>query len=447
MHFAWVAPETRYARSGEISIAYQVLGEGPRDLILVPGIVSHVEFFHELPGYTDFLRGLAAFARVIVFDKRGNGLSDRVVGTPSLEERMDDIRAVMEAAGSERASLFGVSEGGPLSLLFAATHPGRVQAIVLYETFVRFGGTSDYLSGVPRDQHSELTDAMREAHGTGTSLRIYGASYGDDPRVQSLWGRAERLSASPGSAHALFEMLLDIDVRSALPSVRVPCLVLHGAESTSMFVDHGHYLEQHLSDARRVALDGVDHYPWFANAESIVAEVEEFLTGARTAPPVDRQLATVLFTDIVGSTARAAELGDRRWSELLQKHHALVRRQIERFRGRLTGTAGDGVLALFDGPARAVRCACAIRDGIRSLGLDIRAGVHTGEIERHEEEVTGLALHIGARVAALAGPGEVLVSRTVKDLVAGSGLAFADRGTHELKGVPEAWQLYEVDAG
>ena len=441
-----MVPETRYARSGGISIAYQVLGDGPRDLIVVPGIVSHVEFFHELPGYTDFLRGLARFARVIAFDKRGNGLSDRVVGTPSLEERMDDIRAVMEAVGSERAALFGISEGGPLSLLFAATYPGSVEAIVLYETFVRFGGTDDYQFGIPRDRHSEMTDTMREVHGTGMSLRIYGASYGEDARVQELWGRAERLSASPGSAHALFEMLLDIDVRAALPSGRAPCLVLHGKESTSMFADHGLYLERHLSGARRVSLAGVDHYPWFANAESIVAEVEEFLTGVRTAPAEDRELATVLFTDIVGSTGHAAELGDRRWRDLLGKHHALVRRQIERFRGRHAGTAGDGVLALFDGPARAVRCACAIREGVRSLGLDVRAGVHTGEIERRGEEVAGLALHIGARVAALAGPGEVLVSRTVKDLVVGSGLAFVDRGTHALKGVPDMWQLYGVDA-
>jgi pimeloyl-ACP methyl ester carboxylesterase len=445
-HLRIVLPETRYARSGDVSIAYQVLGDGPRDLVFVPGIISHVEFFHELPGYTDFLRGLSGFARVIVFDKRGNGLSDPVVGAPSLEERMDDIRAVMEAVGSTRAALFGVSEGGPLSLVFAATYPERVDAIVLYETFVRFGGTADYPLGIPRDQHSDVTAAMRQVHGSGMALRVYGASHADDPRVQALWGRAERLSASPGAARALFELLLDIDVRAVLPSVRVPCLVIHGTESTSMFVDHGRYLAAHLADARLVALEGVDHYPWFANVDAIVAEVEEFLTGTRTAPAADRQLATVLFTDIVASTERAAELGDRRWHDLLQKHHGLVQRQIDRFRGRRSGTAGDGVLALFDGPARAVSCACAIRDGVRSLGLEIRAGLHTGEVERHGEEVAGLALHIGARVAALAAPGEVLVSRTVKDLVVGSGLAFVDRGTHALKGVPDAWQLYAVAA-
>jgi len=440
-----VQPETRYARCGDLSIAYQVLGEGPRDLVLVPGIVSHVEFFHELPGYTDFLRGLAAFARVIVFDKRGNGLSDRVVGTPSLEERMDDIRAVMEAVGSERAALLGVSEGGPLSLLFAATHPGRVDAIVLYETFVRFGGTADYPFGVPRDQHSDVTAAMREVHGSGMSLRVYGASHGDDPRVQALWGRAERLSASPGAARALFEMLLDIDVRGVLPSVRVPCLVIHGTASRSMFVDHGRYLAEHLADARLVALDGVDHYPWFANADAIVAEVEEFLTGARHAREPDRALATVLFTDIVGSTARAAEMGDQRWRDLLAHHHALVRRELGRFRGREVKTVGDGFLATFDGPARAIRCACAIREGVRPLRIEIRAGLHTGECELMGNDVGGIAVHIGARVAASAAPSEVLVSSTVKDLVAGSGLRFADRGTHDLRGVPGEWRLFAVE--
>jgi len=438
-----VLPETRYARSGDVSVAYQVLGQGPRDLVFVPGIVSHVEFFHELPGYTDLLEGFGTFARVIVFDKRGNGLSDRVAGCPSLEERMDDIRAVMETVGSQRAALFGVSEGGPLSLLFAATYPERVDAVVLYETFVRFGGTSDYPIGPPRDLHSEMTGAMVELWGTGASLRIMGASQADDPRMMALWARAERLSTSPGGMRSLYEMLMEADVRAALPSVRVPCLVIHAA-SGSFFIEHGRYLAEHLPDARLVALEGVDHYPWFANPERVVAEVEEFLTGARTTVVTDRQLATVLFTDIVGSTERAAELGDRRWHDLVQKHHALVRRQLERFRGREIDTAGDGFFACFDGPARAVSCACAIRDGVRSLGLEIRAGLHTGEIECRAAAVAGVAIHVGARVAALAAAGEVLVSRTVKDLVAGSGLVFEDRGTHVLKGVPEAWQLYAV---
>ena len=436
-------PDTRYARSGDLSIAYQVVGDGPRDLILVPGIVSHVEFFHELPGYTDFLRGLGAFSRVIVFDKRGNGLSDRIVGAPSLEERMEDVRAVMDAASSEHATLFGVSEGGPISLMFAATHPERVDALVLYETFVRFGGTDDYSIGTPRDMHSALSNVIPEVWGTGATLRMMAPSRGDDPELIALWARAERLSGSPGDMRALFKMLGEIDVRAVLPSVRVPCLVLHGT-TNSMFATASSYLAAHLADARLVPLEGAEHYPWFGKVDAIVAEVEEFLTGRRSPPTGDRQLATALYTDIVDSTARAAELGDRRWHELLAKHHALVRRHLERFRGRLVSTAGDGTLALFDGPARAVRCACAIRDGLRGLGLEIRAGLHTGEIELTGDDVAGLALHIGARVAALAQAGEVLVSRTVRDLVVGSGLEFMERGTHELKGVPEAWQLYAV---
>jgi pimeloyl-ACP methyl ester carboxylesterase len=422
-----------------------VVGDGPHDLVFVPGIVSHVEFFHEPPGYTDFLHGLAAFARVIVFDKRGSGLSDRVVGAPSLEDRMDDIRAVMEATGSERAALFGVSEGGPLSLLFAATYPERVDAIVLYETMVRSGAAPDYPAGSDRDLWRQASAAMVEAWGTGASLAVMCRSRCDDPQLRALWARAERLSASPGGMRALYDLLGDIDVRAVLPSVRVPCLVIHGG-SGSMWVEHSRYLAEHLADARLVPLDGAEHYPWFGDADAVVAEVEEFLTGTRTAPTADRQLVTVIFTDIVGSTERAAELGDRRWHNLLQKYHDLAQRQIDRFRGRRVGTAGDSVLALFDGPARAVSCACAIRDGVRGLGLEIRAGLHTGEIERHGDEVAGLALHIGARVAALGGPGDVLVSRTVKDLVVGSGLAFADRGTHALKGVPDTWQIYAVAA-
>jgi pimeloyl-ACP methyl ester carboxylesterase len=410
----------------------------------VPGAISHVEFFHELPGYTEFLNGLGAFARVIAFDKRGNGLSDPIAGAPSLEEPMDDIRAVMDAVGSERAALFGVSEGGPLSLLFAASHPGRVDGVVLSDTFVRFGGTEEYVGA---DLHSEMTKAFAaavfETWGTGASLRFMSASKADDPRLLALCARAERLSASPGAMRAIYQMIGDIDVRAALPSVRMPCLVMYGG-SGSMFVEHSRYLARALPDARLVAVDGADHYPWFAQGDRIVAEVEEFLTGARTAVSSDRLLATILFTDIVGSTERAAELGDRHWHDLLQKHDRLVRRQLDRFRGRAIDFTGDGVFASFDGPARAVSCASAIRDGVRSLGLEIRAGVHTGEVECRGDALAGLAVHIGARVAALAAAGEVLVSRTDRDLVVGSGFVFSDRGFHELKGVPEAWQLYAV---
>ncbi len=436
-------PETKYAKSGDLSIAYQVIGEGPRDLIYVPGIISHVEFFHELPGYSEFLNGLAAFARVIVFDKRGNGLSDRITGAPTLEERMDDIPAVMDAVGSERAILFGVSEGGPISLLFAATHPARVEAIILYETFVCYGGVPGHTMVWASDAHKQLTELMLEGHGTGKSLRGFGTSRADDPHVQALWGRAERLSNSPGGFRAVYEALLATDVHATLPIVQVPCLVIHAANG-SMFEQQARYLAEHLPKARLVALDGIDHFPWFAGNDRIVAEVEEFVTGTRSAVANDRILATLLFTDIVGSTERAAELGDRRWREVMQTYYDLVRRHVERFRGLEVGTEGDGFFARFDGPARAVSCACAIRDGVQGLGLEIRAGLHTGEIEIRGDDLTGLAIHIGARVSALATAGEVLVSRTVKDLVVGSGLAFIDRGTHVLKGVPDAWQVYAV---
>jgi pimeloyl-ACP methyl ester carboxylesterase/class 3 adenylate cyclase len=435
----------RYAKSGDLSIAYQVVGDGPRDLIFVPGLISHVEFFHQLPGYTDFLNGLASFARVVVLDKRGNGLSDRVIGAASLEERMDDIRAVMDAVGSERATLFGVSEGGPISLLFAATYPARVESIVLYETFVRYGGVPGELETHEPDIHKEFTDWVRERYGSGESLVGFGNSRNEDPRVVTLWGQAERLSNSPGGFEAMYEALHETDVRAALPSVQAPCLVVHGA-TMSMFEQQNTYLAEHLPNARLVKLDGVDHFPWFAGSDRIVSEVEEFVTGTRSLMADERVLATLLFTDIVASTERAAAMGDRSWHEVIEGYYALVRRCLERFRGREVSTEGDGFIARFDGPARAVSCARAIRDGATGLGIEVRAGVHTGEIEIHGEEIHGLALHIGARVVALAESGEVLVSRTVKDLVVGSGIGFTDRGTHELKGVPDGWQLFAVSA-
>jgi pimeloyl-ACP methyl ester carboxylesterase len=437
--------EVRYARSGDLSLAYQVIGDGPRDLIFVPGIISHVEFFHQLPGYSDFLQGLARFARVVVFDKRGNGLSDRVAGAPSLEERMEDVGAVMDAVGSERATLFAVSEGGPISLLFAATFPSRVEAIVLYESFVCYGGVPGELeshAGEP-DAHQEFTEAFMEVYGTGRSLLGFGTSRIEEPRVVALWAQAERLSASPGSMRVVYEALMKIDVRSTLPSVRAPCLVIHGT-TMSMFEQQSRYLAEHLPDARLVKLDGVDHFPWFARPDEVVSEVEEFVTGARSAIADERVLATLVFTDIVGSTERAAAMGDRRWHEVIESYYRLARRSIERFRGVEVGTEGDGFIARFDGPARALSCARAIRDGAQGLGIEVRAGVHTGEIELHDNEISGLAVHIGARVVALAESGEVLVSETVPRLVAGSGIEFIERGEHELKGVPDTWRLFAV---
>jgi pimeloyl-ACP methyl ester carboxylesterase/class 3 adenylate cyclase len=434
---------TRYAKSGEISVAYQVIGDGPRDLILVPGIISPVEFLHQLPGYTEFLEGLASFARVIVFDKRGNGLSDRVVGASTLEERMDDIRAVMAAVGSERATRFGVSEGGPISLLFAATYPERVDAIILYETFVRYGGVPGHTHVLEPDAHREFTDWMLERYATGESLLGFGTSRIEEPHVVELWAQAERLSNSPGGMRAMYDALHDTDVHAAPPSVQAPCLVLHGT-TMSMFEQQSEYLADTLPDARLGTLDGVDHFPWFADGEKVVSEVEELLTGARSAVRNERVLATLLLTDIVGSTAKAAATGDRRWREVIEGYDASVRRCVERFRGHEVSTEGDGFIARLDGPARAVACARAIRGGVAGLGVEIRAGVHTGEIELRGDEVTGLAVHIGARVVALADIGEVLVSRTVKDLVVGSGIEFSDRGTHELKGVPDVRQLFAL---
>lgn len=395
--------------------------------------------------YTEFLDGLASFARVVVLDKRGNGLSDRVMGAASLEERMDDIRAVMDAVGSERATLFGVSEGGPISILFAATHPARVESIVLYETFACYGGVQGELeshAGEP-DAHKAFTEMMVEMHGTGESLLGFGTSRIEEPRVVSLWAQAERLSNSPGGLRAMYAALLETDVRAALSSVQAPCLVIHGT-TMSMFEQQSRYLTEHIPNARLVKLDGVDHFPWFAGVERVVSEVEEFVTGTRSAVADERVLATLLFTDIVGSTEKAATMGDRRWHEVIDDYYRLLRRCVERFRGREVSTEGDGFIARFEGPARAVSCARAIRDGVQGLGVEIRAGVHTGEIELRDDEVTGLAVHIGARVVALADPSEVLVSRTVKDLVVGSGIEFCDRGTHELKGVPDTWQLYAV---
>lgn len=439
------AGEIRYANSGDVSIAYQVIGSGERDIVFVPGVISHVEFFHRLPGYSEFLNGLASFARVIVFDKRGNGLSDRISGAPPLEERMDDVRAVMDAADSERATVFGVSEGGPISLLYAATYPARVESLVLYETFVRYGGVPGHFTMWEPDAHQQFTEMMVQSYGTGASITGFGASHAGDLRVQELWGQAERVSNSPGGFRAVYGAMLDMDARAALPSVQAPCLIMHSAGS--MFDEQGRYLAEHLPDARLVVLDDVDHYPWFANGDRIVSEVEEFVTGTRSAPVAERVLATIMFTDIVSSTEHAVDVGDRKWHDVIGRYYALARRQLDRFRGHEVSTAGDGFLARFDGPARAVSCACAIRDGAHGLGIEIRAGVHTGEIElRNEDEATGLAIHIAARVIGKASPSEVLVSRTVRDLVVGSGIEFADRGVHELKGIPEEWELFAAIA-
>jgi pimeloyl-ACP methyl ester carboxylesterase len=435
-------PSIRYARSGDVHVAYQQLGEGPLDLVFVPGAWSHLEVFWEEPSAARFLRRLAGFARLILFDKRGTGLSDRVEVLPTLEQRMDDVRAVMDAVGSERAALLGVSEGGPMCALFAATYPRRTTQLVLLGSSPRLLEADDYPWGRPARLTDRFVERIERDWGQGISLPLFAPSAVGDERLERWFGRLERLGASPGAAVALTHMAAETDVRHLLPSISVPTLVLHRTEDRVVPVEAGRYLAERIPGARYRELPGNDHFPWFGDAEAILAEIEEFVTGTRPAPESDRFLATVLFTDIAGSTERIAQLGDRRWREVLEAHHALVRRELERFRGREVDTAGDGFFAAFDGPARAVRCALGIRDAVRPLGIDVRAGVHAGECEEIGGKIGGLAVHIGARVAGLAGPGEVLVSSTVKDLVAGSGLRFADRGTHELKGIPDRWRLF-----
>ena len=434
-------PETKYAKSGDVHIAYQVIGDGPTDLVCVPGFVSHVEEWWEEPRCARFFERLAAFSRLILFDKRGTGLSDRVAEVPTLEQRMDDVRAVLEAAKSERAAVFGISEGGAMSMLFAASHPERTSALVLYGTFAEFR------SWVPTPQHLEhFLQAIDQEWGTGQSLSHFAPSVADEPPFRHWWARHERAGASPGAAMALMRMNSEIDVRHVLEAIHVPTLVLHRTGDVTVSVEAGRYQAAHIRGAKYVELSGIDHLPFVGDSEAILSEIEEFLTGARPMLEPDRVLATVLFTDIVGSTSRAAELGDRQWRELLGDQRAAVRRQVDRHRGREIDTAGDGLLATFDGPARAIRCACAIRDAVRLLGLEVRAGLHTGEIELLGDGVAGIAVHIAARVAALAGAGEILTSSTVKDLVAGSGVQFSDRGSHALKGVPDQWRLFEVQA-
>jgi class 3 adenylate cyclase len=441
-------PETRYARSGDVMIAYQVLGEGPFDVVIVPGAVSHVELQWEAAGSAALRRGLAEHARLIVFDKRGSGLSDRIAGAPTLEERSDDIRAVMDAAGSDRAALFGVSEGVPMSVVFAASYPERVSALVLYAGMARMLWAPDYLFGATeremRKEIEENFEAFLTPGGLEALARI-GFPSADEDEVRA-WARVFRYGSSPSSGEALDRMNMAIDVRDVLPVVSAPTLVVHQRADPWVRVEHGRYLAQHIPGAAYMELDGDEHLPTAAGVPEWLAHVMPFLQEAvtREAPEPDKVLATVLFSDIVGSTARAAELGDLRWRELLAGHHARVRAQLARYRGMELDTAGDGFFARFDGPARAIRCALAIRDAVREIGLEVRLGLHAGECEVLDGKVAGIAVSIGARVSARAAAGEVLVSQTVKDLVAGSGIAFDDRGLAELKGVPGQWRLYSV---
>jgi class 3 adenylate cyclase/pimeloyl-ACP methyl ester carboxylesterase len=441
-------PETRYARSGDVVIAYQVLGEGPFDVVFVPGSVSHVEVYWEAAGVAALLRGVAEHARVLLFDKRGTGLSDRVVGVPTLEERSDDIRAVMDAAGSDRAVLFGASEGVPMSVVFAASYPDRVSALVLYGGLARTMWAPDYLFGLTeREWHRGGEGSIDDFVTPGGLEEVVRSGFpcAEEEEVRA-WARVFRYGGSPGTFEALDRMNMGIDVRQVLGVVSVPTLVLHQHADPWVRVEHGRYLAQHIRGAAYVELDGKEHIPTAAFAPKMLAHMIPFLedTAARVVPEPDKVLATVLFSDIVGSTARAAELGDVRWRELLAEHHARVRRQLARFRGVEIDTAGDGFFARFDGPARGIRCALAICEAVRELGLEVRIGLHAGECEMLDGKVAGIAVSIGARISAQAAADQVLVSQTVKDLVTGSGITFEDRGVQQLKGVPGEWRLYSV---
>jgi len=431
----------RYARSGDVNIAYQVTGDGPFDLVLVPGFFSHLEIDWEHPVHARFLERLGSFARLIRFDKRGTGLSDRGVGLPDLETRMDDVRAVMDAVGSEQAALFGYSEGGPMSILFAATYPERTRALVLYGTYSKRLRSEDYSWAPTWEDRLAVSRELEESWGENVDLSTM---IPNADAAESAWfHRRGRASLSPAGARDLILMNAKVDVRDALPAVQCPTLVLHRTGDLDSQVDEGRYVAERIPGARFVELPGDVHVPW-VDMHPMLDEVEEFLTGTRPTPISNRILATILFTDIVGSTDRLAALGDAAWASLLERHHTTVRRELARFGGVETDTTGDGFLALFDGPARAIRSALAIREALRDIELEVRAGVHTGEVEQAPDGPRGIAVHLAARVLGTAGAGEVLVSSTTHDLVEGSGLEFEDRGAHELKGIDGARLLYAV---
>ena len=437
---------TKYAKSGGVNIAYRVFGDGPRDIVLVPGMVSHVELYWELPLNEYMLKRLTSFARVIVFDKRGQGLSDRVA-EQTLEERAGDVRAVMDAAGSERATIYGWSEGGCMSLMFAATYPERTSALVMFGSFASMRAEPWAIS---RETFDEFLRTVDTRWGEGILVGLTAPSRRKDDAFRQWFGRLERAAASPGALIALTKANYELDVRHLLPSIHVPTLVLHLQGDALVPAEAGRYLARHIPGAKYVELPGEDHLLQALDQDVLdllLDEVEEFITGTRSRlDEPDRVLATVMFTDMVGSTERAAQLGDTRWAEMLRDYHALLRKEVAAFRGHVVQITGDGLLATFDGPARAIQCAAAIRDRVRPLKIHVRSGLHTGECERIGDNISGIAVHVGARVSALAQADEVLVSSTVKDLVAGARLRFADRGMHSLKGVPGEWRLFAVES-
>jgi class 3 adenylate cyclase len=442
-------PTTEYAKNGDVHLGYQVVGEGSLDLVLIESWVHHVEAFWEIPELARQRRRLAAIGRLIIFDRRGTGLSDPVPldRLPDLETQVADVCAVMDAAGSKRAAILGFAEGGPLALLLAASLPQRCRALVLFNTAARLTAAPDYPWGAPEDVLLQIVDQQAESWAAGDTKHVarLAPSRADDPRFAEQLVRLGRGAVSPGAVAHYYRQSVCTDVRDLLPTIQAQTLVLQRAHDQIAPPELGRYLADHVPNAKYVELDGADHLWFTENTDEVVDEIEEFLTGTRTSHDPDRRLATVLFTDIVGSTARAAELGDTRWRALLDQHDTIVRQELARFGGREIDTTGDGFLATFDGPGRAIRCAGAIRDALARPGISVRAGVHTGEVEVRGERIGGLAVHIGARVAASGGAGDIVVSNTVKDLLAGSGLTFADRGEHELKGVPGTWHLYAAE--
>jgi class 3 adenylate cyclase len=436
--------EVRFARSGDVHVAYRVVGDGPVDLVYAQGALTHLDVLWEGTAFRRYCERLGEFTRLILFDKRGMGMSDRVPGATTLEERMDDIRAIMDAVGSERAAIMGESEGGPLALLFAAAHPERTVGLVLQGAEVRERRDDEWPHGEATPEEFEEAMATIPARfGKGLGIWAIAPSLAGQESVREWWARNQVNAATPGSAEAFMRMAFEIDVRHVVSAINVPALIVHAVGDGVCNVENGRFLARTIGGARYVELPGEDHVPWF-DPDPALDEIREFLTGRRESPTPDRRLVTVLFTDLVDSTARAAELGDRQWRDVLAQHHGAVRRELERFGGHEVDTAGDGFFATFDGPARAIRCAQAIVAAVRPLGLEVRAGLHSGEVEVFGDKIAGIAVSIGARVASQAAPGEVRVSGTVKDLVAGSGIAFEDRGSAALKGVPGEWRLYAV---
>jgi pimeloyl-ACP methyl ester carboxylesterase len=440
-------PETKYAKSGDVHIAYQLFGTGTIPLVVGPGWASHMEYSWEDPTYAKFLQRLGSFARVVWFDKRGTGLSDRVQELPTLEQRIDDIRAVMDAVGFERAALFGVSEGGSMCALFAATYPQRTTALVLYGAFAKRLWSKDYPWAPTLEERENWIQSLEKGWGGPIEVSTLAPSAVRDEQFAKWFATYTRLSVSPSAAVALAKMNTFIDIRNILPSIHVPTLVLHRANDLDVKVENGRYLAQNIPGAKYIELPGNDHLLWVGDTDLIADEVEEFLTGSKPPRPIDRVLATILFTDIVGSTEKVRDLGDNAWKNLLVRHNEIVRKELARFRGKEIKSTGDGFLSTFDGPARAVRCACAIRDDIRQLGISIRAGLHTGECELiGDNDIGGVNVHIAARIGSVADASEVIVSSTVKDLVSGSGINFQDLGMYSLKGIPEQWRLFKVNS-